>query len=353
MNNVFILNRNLEKSTGGIQCAVKSLKNLLYNIQGISVVEINSVFQAPSSGIIIVTKLFVAFHLLIKNLFSRKIKVIALLSDCYFYALIRDFQLGLRYRYFSISNIIKSPFIFCVELFIILTSRYIIVQTEKDKEIFKRVYFGINKFIVIPNIINNKEISERICKKGKLKTVKIGWVATFKGSYLKIAMSIFKHDLINLFKNRNNIEIQIFLLGPGNKEFYYLILKKHPELSNVIFIKDYYENIEEFYNECELTIAPIFKNYGLINKVVESMFFGCIVIGDVSAFNGLKINNLYNSCIVKKNESFTQKVNQIIELIKEEKNMKEIIKFGKEIINSSLNYESNLKKMKYVLKEIL
>ncbi len=45
--------------------------------------------------------------------------------------------------------------------------------------------------------------------------------------------------------------------------------------------------IEDIYRDKAMLIAPIFKGFGLINKVVEAMAAGCLVLGDKTAFNGI------------------------------------------------------------------
>lgn len=48
------------------------------------------------------------------------------------------------------------------------------------------------------------------------------------------------------------------------------------------------ENIYEYYLKSKILIAPIFKGFGTINKVIEAMAAGCVVVGDPTAFNGIE-----------------------------------------------------------------
>jgi glycosyltransferase involved in cell wall biosynthesis len=48
------------------------------------------------------------------------------------------------------------------------------------------------------------------------------------------------------------------------------------------------ENIEDVYLTSKILVAPIFKGYGTINKVIEAMAAGCVVVGDHTAFNGIE-----------------------------------------------------------------
>jgi len=48
------------------------------------------------------------------------------------------------------------------------------------------------------------------------------------------------------------------------------------------------EDVYHFYLASKILVAPIFKGYGTINKVIEAMAAGCVVVGDKTAFNGLE-----------------------------------------------------------------
>lgn len=48
------------------------------------------------------------------------------------------------------------------------------------------------------------------------------------------------------------------------------------------------DDIYAIYLQSRILVAPIFKGYGTINKVIEAMAAGCVVVGDVSAFNGIE-----------------------------------------------------------------
>jgi glycosyltransferase involved in cell wall biosynthesis len=49
----------------------------------------------------------------------------------------------------------------------------------------------------------------------------------------------------------------------------------------------YVEDIREVFQGKALSVAPMFKNFGLINKVIESMAAGVPVVGDIGCFNGI------------------------------------------------------------------
>ena len=63
-------------------------------------------------------------------------------------------------------------------------------------------------------------------------------------------------------------------------------IRKFAELS--IDYLSFVEDISTFYLTSKILVAPIFKGYGTINKVIEGMAAGCVVVGDKTAFNGLE-----------------------------------------------------------------
>ncbi|MHB1200379.1 MAG: glycosyltransferase family 4 protein [Polaromonas sp.] len=63
-------------------------------------------------------------------------------------------------------------------------------------------------------------------------------------------------------------------------------IKKFADFSIEYF--PFVEDIYHFYLTSRILVAPIFKGYGTINKVIEAMAAGCVVVGDKTAFNGLE-----------------------------------------------------------------
>ncbi|MFV9644337.1 MAG: glycosyltransferase family 4 protein [Desulfobacterales bacterium] len=51
--------------------------------------------------------------------------------------------------------------------------------------------------------------------------------------------------------------------------------------------KEYEEDIRKVFRQKAVMLAPVFKAYGLINKVIESMAAGVPVVGDSGSFNGI------------------------------------------------------------------
>lgn len=71
-------------------------------------------------------------------------------------------------------------------------------------------------------------------------------------------------------------------------------------------------DIRDIYSDIDVAFAPIFKSYGFINKVGESMAAGVPVIGDKSAFNGIKgFQNNRHGIVANTAEAMCAAVNNI------------------------------------------
>lgn len=57
---------------------------------------------------------------------------------------------------------------------------------------------------------------------------------------------------------------------------------------SVVYHERFVEELCDIYRNRQLMFAPIFQGYGFINKVGEGMAAGLVVIGDKTAFNGIR-----------------------------------------------------------------
>lgn len=76
---------------------------------------------------------------------------------------------------------------------------------------------------------------------------------------------------------------QFHVIGRNPSSDLYDILKAD---SRIIY-REFVPDICDAFNAKAVMIAPIFKNYGIINKVVEAMAAGVPVVGDAGCFNGI------------------------------------------------------------------
>jgi len=80
----------------------------------------------------------------------------------------------------------------------------------------------------------------------------------------------------------SNPEVIVQVVGRCGDEEFIKKLKK----SGILYV-DFVDSLGDLYASASILVAPIFKGYGLINKVVQAMAAGTIVVGDKTAYNGI------------------------------------------------------------------
>jgi len=107
----------------------------------------------------------------------------------------------------------------------------------------------------------------------------------FVGSLVALYGERFHWFIQNVWKHAQakNTELSLTAIGRDASD----LLVEAMEDSNVSYVS-FVENLQDIYREHDILVAPIFKGYGLINKVVEAMAAGCVVVGDKTAFNGIQ-----------------------------------------------------------------
>jgi|GEM_PF-6611419 len=297
---LIVTEKNCEPPSDGVSIAVSSISTLLvhhevsYFIYGSSEfkenknspVEKANIAQLPRYDIVISSPINSSLYFL-KN--KRKFKYgksIALLSDCYTYAVYKQIILAHRFNFLNakylVKNILRAVIAYFKELRIAYSVDLSLFQTKTDTAIFKKV-FPFSKVENIPNIPapNNRYSDLNLYR----DVNSIAYVASFAGSYLYIANWFFKEVWPQVLKHNKNARIH--LLGKGAKEYFDELIKNKNEFETSVVLERYYEDISIFFKKMHMSVSPVFKGYGLINKTVEAMQNGCITIGDRTAFNGL------------------------------------------------------------------
>ena len=250
-------------------------------------------FVPTTLNFVIFSSLLVAKRYILNGEYKSFIKL-TILSDTYINVLIRDIILILRFDFnFAqiLKNIIKMPLFYIAEKRIYRESSFVLLQTERDSAVFKKMYFTNSKIVALPNI--PQETNYMPNKKRK----DIVYLASFIGSYLKISNWFIDNVWID-FYNQSDKNNKLILAGKGSEQYYHVLLSKYPFLKNQITFAPFQEDIITFLSMHKISVAPIYKGYGLMNKVVESVAAGCITIGDKWAFNGLDDISNGKECLI-------------------------------------------------------
>lgn len=222
---------------------------------------------------------------------KKNFLLITQISDCIFYELWRSFILSVKFNKINFKPLSRLLYYYYKEYQISRISDAVLLQTKKDVKIFNMLYCT-NKGFPFPNLPSfSKRCSIKIFSNNN-----IGWCASFTGEYLLLSKWFLKKVLHPFMIKNSNVTLN--LAGVKNKDFGLYISAKYPFLKHRIVVNNYIDNILNFYKSNKVVVAPIFKGYGLINKTVEAMYSGSLVLGDASAFNGIENCGSMKNCII-------------------------------------------------------
>ena len=268
--------------------------------------------------------------------------VIVQLSDCYTYALYKNVVLSIRCGWLDWKSLLKMPLIYLREISVAKRSKYLLMQTARDVRILKKLRISTNgiAFPNIPNIKNTRSEFTSIIPRT------IGWCASFKGSYLKIAQWFFRKILKEYLEKNKGVSLH--LSGADALIFRDWIVSIFPKFEDKIISYGYIDNISTFYSRMTVNICPIFKGYGLINKCVEGMLSGGIILGDKAAFNGLSVKNTQQAFIASELSEWSNHLDFILFNFDDNKRS-EMSRLAIQMVNEYLNLDYNFRKIQNIL----
>lgn len=154
----------------------------------------------------------------------------------------------------------------------------ILVQSDKDRQSLSRVSTGKldSKIIVLSNGVAPELLETDI----PINSNNILFVGSLRG-YSRIVELLLK-DVWPEIKSRHPGTV-FYIIGKGASD---TLRHKMASLKDVVHI-EFVADIRDVYKDKTLSFSPVFKNYGLINKVVESMAAGVPVVADQGSFNGI------------------------------------------------------------------
>jgi len=173
------------------------------------------------------------------------------------------------------------------------------MQTEGEGEWVRAMGADFDKrILVLPNGVNSR-LFELSLERTEKHLFFVGMVS---GIYGERIQWFFKHAW-PLIEGRVT-GIKATVIGKGATPE----LKRFFEEQGVGYTS-FVEVLEDIYQGRMVMIAPIFKGYGIINKVLESMASGCLVVGDKTAFNGIAgFEDGVHGLVAETAEEFADKV---------------------------------------------
>lgn len=194
-------------------------------------------------------------------------------------------------RLLAIISRLRSYHIGILEAKILKDYSYIFVQTKKDKswiDKISKMAFS-DRVVVLPNGVKPELLETPINRDRYLVSTELLYIGSLVDLHYRNRLKWFISDVWPGIADKcSNASFKI--VGRGASRDIDLIEKIRRD--SRISYDDYVDDIVSVYKGASVLVAPIYKNHGLINKVVEGMAAGSVVVGDESAFNG--INDFIN-----------------------------------------------------------
>ena len=109
------------------------------------------------------------------------------------------------------------------------------------------------------------------------------FVATLEGDNLLYLQRFLKHSWPMVSKRYPNVTLNIFgKIGQPARN----LIEQYGSQDGVRF-HGYIENLCDAYRMCGIAVAPINKNCGIVNKAIEAMAAGLVVVGFQKTFSGI------------------------------------------------------------------
>lgn len=159
-------------------------------------------------------------------------------------------------------------------------SNYLFTLNNRDKKLIKRCYRSKKEIHLLPTSLKDRCFGLKVsCTQNKLKILFVG--TYFWGNIpglVKFIKEVMPHT-----------DAQFYAVGNGLERL--IIDYSLTDIKNVhILGRVSSEELDTFYKDSDIFVAPIYSGGGMKTKVAEAMMFGLPVIGTNEAFCGYDID---------------------------------------------------------------
>lgn len=210
-------------------------------------------------------------------------------------------------------------------------SDYIIALNKRDSDLIELEY---NKKIdeIISVNIKDKFLEEKIdytCKKKNIEILFVG------ANYLPNVIGIkwFIEEVMP------NVDAKLTIVGKGMDKL------KDEIIADNVEIHGFVDNLDSYYYNSDLVVAPIFDGGGMKVKVAEALMYGKCIIGTTEAFEGYDIDIDKVGYICDDKKSFIRS----IEDYKNNNSLKKYNDMSRNYFLEKYEYENCLNKMKSII----
>lgn len=240
---------------------------------------------------------------------SEVLNMVAAVNDCtaaeYYFR--GQSQIGdFRKKAKGLADRLRARNIGQIEAELLAPYRAIFLQTSRDRELMAELASPqiASKVVITPNGVNPALLSVKRATGNALL-----FVGEMSGEYGAIVDWL----VTEIWPNVLTVEkkITLMLVGRGAN----MALRTKIAHSERIVHLEYVENLADVYSSAMLSICPVFKGFGLINKTIEAMACGVPVVGGMAAFNGIPgfIPDMHGAvCHHRSNAAFIEVIRKLV-----------------------------------------
>lgn len=218
------------------------------------------------------------------------------------------------------------------EYLAIKKSDILIALNERESIEMKKIY-GKKADYKMPVSLEDKFNKEKIVERENHKELKL----LFLGSYFYPNYNGIKWFVENVMNSITNAKL--YIVGKGFEE-----KREELERENVEVIGSC-DNVEQFYYESDIFIAPIFIGAGMKVKTAEALMYGKTILGSSETFEGYEIEDFDKvGGLCNNREEYIDKIRTLYN----DKNFKRLNSYSRELFLEKYSNSS----LKFIMKEI-
>lgn len=310
--------------------------------------QISSFLSKNNFDIIFISPLCIDALFLAKCDMAKRSKLVAAISDCSTSVLRqlghRALKKGLlpKQRLLFIINWIRSFWVGAIESNILSNFSMIMVQTETDKNWISNISSGKlkSKSIVLTNGVNDELFDLEITQTDN----NLLFLGTLTEIYRTALYWFLKNIWPDLVGNIRNIKL--FIVGKDSTNSIQNLLDK----DNRIIYKPFIPQIKDVFDNKYIMISPVFKGYGIINKVLEAMAAGVPVVGDYTSFHGIpEFKNGIHGLIGNSIEEFKK---SIFEIFSSPDKRNDIALSARDLVKKHFNWSNRINYLEQIISDL-
>ena len=143
------------------------------------------------------------------------------------------------------------------------------------------------------------------------------------------------------------INVKLEIVGKNTE----LNKEKWERLNSKVEVKGTVDSLDNYYNEANAVIAPIFIGGGMKVKTAEALSYGKTIFGTTEAFEGYEVDYSKVGGLCNTVEEFIEVINNYIEWWKNN-DKPTFNKYSYQIFKEKYSYEASLKSFKEIFEEL-